>query len=573
MAASARIVTVNLGSQAISVAEFRRQGAIGLAIHSFRRRDVGIETPSESLRQAQITTALSEMLHELGLKHARTNYAVPAQSVFTRFVRLPAVEEEKIERIIAFEAQQNVPFPIEEVVWDYQLVSGGGEEQLQVVLVAIKSDLLEGLNEAVEAAGLRPVVIDVATMALYNAFRYNYDELEGCSLLVDIGARTTNLVFAERAKIFARSIPLGGASITSALAKEFNEPFNVAEARKTGSTHGQPSPGPEDERISKIVGGALIRLHAEIMRSISHYRSQQNGQTPARVYLCGGSASTPRLSQFLAEKLQVPIEFFDPLRKVVVAPTAARDLANSAHLAGETVGLALRAVATCPMEVNLRPAKVVRTHEAERRRPFLLAAAACVILALLGWSAYFDRATTALRSGKQIVNAKIDVLRRHQARLDAVRKDAANLDKLATPMIEAVDARGFWPQLLEDMAARLPRENIWITELFPLVNGKPFAADGAQIPTDTEQPTPVPASRTPSRGGAINALFVRGLYLTNPRQQEVVVNYFRALSQSNFFKIDTRDQARVMKPTMPNNTEWAFPYELHLDLKQPLPLP
>lgn len=574
MAATARIVTVNLGSQAISVAEFRRQGAIGLAIHSFRRRDVAVETPSESVRQAQITSALTEMLDELGLKHARANYAVPAQSVFTRFVRLPAVEEEKIERIIAFEAQQNVPFPIDEVVWDYQLISGGGEEQLQVVLVAIKSDLLEALNDAIEEAGLRPVVIDVATMALYNAFRYNYDEVEGCSLLVDIGARTTNLVFAEREKIFARSIPIGGASITSALVKEFNEPFAVAEARKTGSGQSQtPAVAPEDERMSKIIGGTLIRLHAEIMRSISHYRSQQNGQTPARVYLCGGSASIPRLPQLLGEKLQVPIEFFDPLRKVVVASAAARDLASSAHLAGEVVGLALRAVATCPMELNLRPAKVVRAHEAERRRPFLLAAAACIILCLLGWSAYFDRGTAALRSGKQIVDSKIDVLRHSQARLDAVRKDAASLDKLATPLIEAVNARSFWPQVLEDLNARLPRENIWITELFPLANGKPFAPDAAQIVTDTEQSAAVTRPRSGAGGGALNALSVHGLYLNNPRQQEVVVDYFRALVDSKFFKIDPRDQARVMKPTLPNNTEWAFPYELHLDLKQPISLP
>ena len=99
------------------------------------------------------------MLDELGIKNANVNYAVPAQSVFARFVKLPAVDEEKIDRIIAFEAQQNVPFPIDEVVWDYQLVGGGADEQLQVVLVAIKSDLLEGINAAVEAAGLRPVTI------------------------------------------------------------------------------------------------------------------------------------------------------------------------------------------------------------------------------------------------------------------------------------------------------------------------------------------------------------------------------------------------------------------------------
>src|SRR5207237_5354588 len=131
------------------------------------------------LRHSQITNALREMLAELRIKSVRVNYAVPSQSVFTRFVKLPAVEEEKIERIIAFEAQQNVPFPISEVVWDYQLVGGGTDEQLQVALVAIKSDLLEALKGAVEAAGLRPVVIDVPAMALAKPLRNNYDDLGG----------------------------------------------------------------------------------------------------------------------------------------------------------------------------------------------------------------------------------------------------------------------------------------------------------------------------------------------------------------------------------------------------------
>src|SRR6266403_716582 len=231
----ARILTRNLGSQAISVVDVRPQKRGGLVLRDYKRRDLVIENPGEPVRHAQITSTIREILNELGIKSANVNYAVAGQSVFARFVKLPSVEEEKIDRIIAFEAQQNVPFPIDEVVWDYQLVGGGADEQLQVVLVAIKSDLLEALNGAVEAAGLRPVIIDVATMALANAFRYNYNELDGCSLLIDIGARTTNLIFVEQDKIFTRNVPIGGSSITSALAKELNESFGRAEARKKES--------------------------------------------------------------------------------------------------------------------------------------------------------------------------------------------------------------------------------------------------------------------------------------------------------------------------------------------------
>src|ERR1700720_1379667 len=170
----ARIFTLNLGSQAISVADFRPQSGGGLVLRDYKRRDLAIENPGEPIRHAQITATIREILNELGIKSGKVNYAVAGQSVFARFVKLPSVEEEKIDRIIAFEAQQNVPFPIDEVVWDYQLIGGGGDEQVQVVLVAIKADLLDEINSAVEQAGLKTNIVDVATMALYNAFRYNY---------------------------------------------------------------------------------------------------------------------------------------------------------------------------------------------------------------------------------------------------------------------------------------------------------------------------------------------------------------------------------------------------------------
>src|SRR5438046_9934990 len=105
-------------------------------------------------------------------------------------------------------------------------------EQIQVVIAAIKRDLLDEINSAVEETGLRTSIVGVASMALYNAFCYNYTDLNGCSMLVDIGARTTNVLFIESGRIFLRSVPLGGSTITAAIAREFNESFAAAEARR-----------------------------------------------------------------------------------------------------------------------------------------------------------------------------------------------------------------------------------------------------------------------------------------------------------------------------------------------------
>ena len=552
----------------------------GLVLVDYRLRELPADPTGDAGRQAKLPGLLREMMHELHIRSGRVNYAVPGQTVFARFVRLPAVEEEKIERIIGFEAQQNVPFPIEEVVWDYQLVGGGAEEQIQVVLVAIKSDLLDEINAGVEEAGLQATIVDVAPMALYNAFRYNYSDLPGCSLLVDIGARTTNLLFIEPGKVFSRGVAIGGSAATAAISKEFGESFAAAEERKKrnvfvslGGAYVEPS-DPDVARASKIVRSTMTRLHAELMRSVSHYRAQQNGSRPERVFLCGGAASTPYTLEFFREKLQLPVEFFNPLRNVAVADTsAASNIARSAHLLGEVVGLALRAVIACPMELNLRPASVVRAQALEKRRPFLIPAAACLVLMVLGWGVFYTRAAQVTQRTAEQLQPKIDMMRTAERKFQTLNKRTAELDKIATPLIGAVNDRGAWVELLNDVNSRLPPEDIWVTEIIPLSGGKPVGVDEKRTSElATSAGTTAPTGGT-SSGGTIDTVLVRGLYIFNPKQEQLVVDFFQRLIGSPHFVVSAGDQSRVIKSTIPTNTEWAFPYELRLPLRKPLSLP
>jgi type IV pilus assembly protein PilM len=272
----------------------------------------------------------------------------------------------------------------------------------------------------------------------------------------------------------------------------------------------------------------------------------------------------------------VPVEFFNPLRNVAISQAVdAAEVARSAHLLGELTGLALRSATTCPMELNLRPQSVVRRQELERRRPYFVLAAACFVCALLAWGAYFWRAAQVEDRATARLQEKVDAMRRIETQMSQVRKETTALDNQSTPLVAAINERGFWPLILEDLNSRLPKEDIWITELIPTSGGKPLlgAADARAVAAG-----PV-VSPTPARPGAasaapaIDGLLVRGLYLFNPKQQEVVVDYFRNLVGSPWFAIDPNNQAKVIKPTTPNNTDWAFPYELRLDLKKPVPLP
>src|SRR5260370_42177641 len=171
-------------------------------------------------------------------------------------------------------------------------------------------------------------------------------------------------------------------------------------------------------------------------------------------------------------------------------------------------------------------------------------------------------------------------MRPDETRLDRLKKQAASLDSVATPLITAINDRSFWSEILEELSARLPEGNIWITKL--------AATSGSKLVDVSEQeksileiaPSPPPPAGRPGTktvgpsGPVIDGVNVRGLYIFNPKQQEVVVDYFRNLAGSPFFNINPNKPESVIKSTsVPNHTEWAFPYELQLDLRKPVKMP
>src|SRR5207253_6855153 len=201
---------------------------------------------------------------------------------------------------------------------------------------------------------------------------------------------------------------------------------------------------PNIGRLSKIVRSTMTRMHAELMRSVTHYRAEQQGDRPARIFLCGGGAGMPNMREFFHEKFELPVEFFNPLQNVSVSESAP-EAARSHYLFGELVGLALRSVTICPMKLNLLPASAVRRQDLEKRRPFFIAAAACILLALLGWSAFYTRAAQVAQQTAQLMRQKNDTMHVAEAQLDKLKKQITALDNVATPLITAVSDRNFWP--------------------------------------------------------------------------------------------------------------------------------
>lgn len=564
MAVRKRFLTLNLGMQTVGLAGFSVDGKGGLVLEHFSFTELIADPAAEGSRIAQLRITVAEMLAGAKVRHGMVNYAISAQSVFTRFVKLPLVERDKVHQIITFEAQQNVPFPIDEVVWDYQLVGAEQSEKLEVVLVAIKSDLLNELNDAVEEPGLQTDVVEVAPMALYNAFRYNYSDQEGCTLLVDIGARTTNLIFVEQGKVFSRSIPIGGTSITAAIAREFDETFADAESRKKevafvglGGAYAEPS-DPDIARVSKMVRNTMTRVHAEISRSISFYRAQQKGSAPVRVLLCGGSVSLPYMREFFNEKLQLSVEFFNPLRNVAVgASIDADDAGKNAHVLGELVGLGLRAISECPMELSLQPASVEHRALAAMRRPYIAAATVCFLLTLFGIYFYFQKASQVLEKLIQKRAPELATLQSYKAKFDKTASEIKVAKEQAAPLIGLAEDREYWVRLLDDIHSRVPESFVWVTRL----------EASAASPEAKSVANPLKRTNASAVANLKSGLNLRGLYLENPAQAGVVDQFVKSLNESPFV-----EKATVRVRATPTSTEWAYDFELRVELKKTMTL-
>lgn len=581
MARSARILTLNLGMQTVSMAEFQELPSGGLRLLTLKTSELIVDSAADATRNTQIESAVVELRSALKVSsHAVTNVCLPSQAVFSRFVKLPGATAADVESIIGFEAQQNVPFPIDEVVWDYQIMGDRRGETWDVALVAIKADQLDEVVQSVAKGGIAPGKIDFAPTALFNAFRYNYPDVTGCSLLLDLGARTTNLVFIEENRLFSRSIPIGGSTISAAVAKEFAQEITLAEKLKIqkgsvglGGAYAE-SEDPTEARLAKVTRNTMTRLHAEIARSINFYRTNQGGTTPMRIFLCGGGTGLAYMTEFFAEKLQAPVEYFNPLRNVEVASETQSQLGSfCASGLGELVGCALRSLKNCPIEINLTPPSVSESQRFSRRIPALALAAVFFILTpTLCW---LDLDESARRIGGQVEKQTAEV-----ASLESLSKSIssamAERDKLvaeAAPFLTVASERSAWASILDELAATIPERFIWVTQVKPvegvIVAPEPTPAPGAK--------TPPPKPKAPPTGPkAITAIEINGLYLDNPPNPKgagVIDEFFDKLKLSAVFAIGDDPSKIITRRTTPNGETWAYDYTLILPLKSPVLLP
>jgi type IV pilus assembly protein PilM len=475
MARAERILAIDIGATSIKVGEFEYPGREAVTLINFAHREYEEELTDTS-RSVVVAGLLRQMLVENNFTARRTLMSISGQSAFTRFVRLPPFSDDqsRIRQIVEFEARQNVPFPMEEVIWDYQLVAGDDAEDIDVMFVVIKNDIVEQMTGAVQAVGLEPILVDVAPAACYNAGRANRVGQDECAMILNIGGRSTNLLFADGGRIFARTIPIAGHSITQHIGKEFGIGF--AEAEELKRRHGFVALGgayaePESETaaaVSKIIRNVMARLHGEINRSISVYRAQQKGNRPVKLYLTGGSSTMTYTDHFFAEKLRMEVEYLNPFGVVQLGPSVDRArLEEVAHMFSEVIGLGLRFRMSCPIEVSLVPESITRQQALRRKKPYLVLSMIffSLIFAVAWWGLSFRaglyenarRALDKQRTAPEILQKSIS-----EAKAEMDQKDGQYKS-----LVELLQQRARFPRVINELA-KLKPENLWLVSIKPL---------------------------------------------------------------------------------------------------------
>jgi type IV pilus assembly protein PilM len=338
--------------------------------------------PDELVREA-----LATFTDRNELKGCKVAIAVPGQSGLVKFIKLPPVEKKRIPDIVKFEAKQQIPFALDEVVWAYQQI--GGDEEVdeeeftmaEVGLFAMKRDQINRAILPFAVAGIEVDVVQMSPIALYNYI--TFDQLKGSGskesvVLLDIGADNTDLIITDGTRIWQRNVPIGGNHFTRALTKELKLTFAKAEHLKRNATK-----APDPRSIFTAMRGVFNDFASEINRSIGFYSSINRTAKIRKVVGLGNGFKLPGLQKFLQQNLSHEVgklESFDRMvgEEVKSAPQFQDNLASFAV----AYGLGVQGLGRGGLSTNLLPPEIERVRLVRAKKPWALAASALIMLGL-----------------------------------------------------------------------------------------------------------------------------------------------------------------------------------------------
>ncbi len=476
MADYKKTIALEIGAQSVTMGVFT-PGKRGFTLSGYARREILLDPVEEGMRMDYVSNAIAEMVKELKVKGSDVHNVVSGQQVFMRFIKLLDLDGEDLADQVGYEAQQHIPFPLEDIIYDYQELASREEGEREVLLVAIKKDVLDNLNSQVEGCGLKTRAVDCSITSLYNAFRVSYPEESEPVMLLDIGAKTTDIIFAEAGRFFTRSVTASGAFVTNAIAREFKISFREAEALKiergsislgNGHTDGMDE---QEAALASIIRTAMQRLSSEVLRTINHYRAQYKGHAPVRAYICGGGARMPYITEFLESTLNIPVEFMNTLGAFSIGKKVSEEaLEMDALCLGPVAGAAVTGAKAGEFSIDLVPTSVGRERAELQMLPKVVAAG-LIALAGAGFYAYSANAA-ATEAELCLAKAKpaYEEVKELESRIENVQSKYQRTMRELNSLSAVYNMRTAYADVLKQLIEKTTSTKYWFTEFSPLIN-------------------------------------------------------------------------------------------------------
>ena len=348
---SKSIIGLDIGSSSVKAVEISKKGKG----KDFELTHLGVAPlPPEAIVQgaflnsSAIVDAIREAVEKAKIKTKHVAAAVSGHSVIVKRVNLPAMTREELDEQIRWEAEQYIPFDVNEVNLDFQILDDqGGEGQMDVLLVAAKKDLIDDYVQVIGEAGLTPAVVDVAAFAVENSYEANYDaQADQVVALVNIGAQVVNInVIANGIPTFTRDITTAGNQYTEEIQKALSISFEEAERIKLGGRRAEDSQEVVPHEVEQAMRAVTETVIGEIGRSLDFYGATSAESRIEKVFLAGGSAKVAGFKAAFQERTGHDVEILNPLNRMVPSSKFEPEfLDEMAPALGVGVGLALRRV-------------------------------------------------------------------------------------------------------------------------------------------------------------------------------------------------------------------------------------
>src|SRR4051812_36160743 len=367
---------IDVGNRALKAVKLIREGD-SLRVDDFEviEHETVLSNAGDN-REQLIQSALANFVQRHPFKGGQVAVGVSGQSSFARFIKLPPVEPKKIPEIVRFEAIQQIPFPLDDVEWSYQLFQSPESPDVEVGIFAMRKELVNQHIKYFTDFDLNVQVVQMNPLAVYNALQHDGRFDSGTTMIIDLGAENTDLLIADNETIWMRSIPIGGNNFTETLVKAFKLPFAKAEELKRNAATSKYA-----RQIFQAMRPIFADLVAEIQRSVGFYASVHRDSRIKKVLALGGTFRLPGLQKYLQQNLQMDVERLDSLGAGAPTDPKLVPTFNENMLSVVSAyGLALQTMADRRVRSSLPPAAIRREKMWKEKTKWFGAAAALFVL-------------------------------------------------------------------------------------------------------------------------------------------------------------------------------------------------